>query len=169
MKCPSRGEPASRLASASHGSVYLWYTLHVWRQPEVYIMVQLEELLISVEIFWLNLPDCVSFSTFATAFNIEIILLLERSRPLLHAVSLGDPSRKSFSAKETGSKGHSQRYWAKRLIPIAAAIGSELDADICESLKCSCPVKHQGMKFFHTEHSFLFCFSDGTNQVPRFK
>lgn len=63
MKCPSRREPASRLASVHHESMYLWC---VWRQPEVLTMVQLEELLILVEIFWLNLPVRVylSFSTF---------------------------------------------------------------------------------------------------------
>lgn len=103
-----------------------------------------------------------------TAFYMEIILLLKKSRPVLHTVSLADPSRKSFSTKETGSKG--QKVLGKgRLIPITAAIMSELDADICESLKCSCPIKHQGMQFFHTEHSFSFCFSDGINQIPRFK
>lgn len=67
IKCPSRWEPASRLALAYHESKYFWCTWHIWRHPEVHIMIQLE-LLILVEICWLNLPVrlYLSFSTLPT-------------------------------------------------------------------------------------------------------
>ena len=114
QNCPCRGESASRLASAHHEYMCLRCMWCVWMQrgpARSFHKGSVRRTVVSFEqrpFDSMHPSECICLylhfshqTSLGTVFNMEIILLIKMSRPLLHAVSLDDLSGKlPFLTKE---------------------------------------------------------------------